>query len=193
MGKDIKKRERILKAATTVIAQKGYHGTKIADVAKLAGVADGPIYLYFKNKDEILLTILSEALGKLNKKLASQLESLSETETKIKKIIEHHFEFIAQNDSLAQVFQIELRGCSTFMRGGVFPELRDYLKIIEEVISYGIKRERINEDIDIKITAKAIFGTLDELSTIWVLRKKHPIEKMTETVFELFCNGLLKK
>ncbi len=193
MGKDIKKRERILKAATTVIAQKGYHGTKIADVAKLAGVADGTIYLYFKNKDEILLTILSEALGKLNKKLASQLESLSETETKIKKIIEHHFEFIAQNDSLAQVFQIELRGCSTFMRGGVFPELRDYLKIIEEVISYGIKRERINEDIDIKITAKAIFGTLDELSTIWVLRKKHPIEKMTETVFELFCNGLLKK
>jgi len=193
LGKDIKKRERILKAATTVIAQKGYHGTKIADVAKLAGVADGTIYLYFKNKDEILLTILSEALGKLNKKLASQLESLSETETKIKKIIEHHFEFIAQNDSLAQVFQIELRGCSTFMRGGVFPELRDYLKIIEEVISYGIKRERINEDIDIKITAKAIFGTLDELSTIWVLRKKHPIEKMTETVFELFCNGLLKK
>lgn len=192
MGKDIKKRKRILEAATTAIAKKGYHGTKIADVAKLAGVADGTIYLYFKNKDEILLTILSEALGDLNKKLACQLEELNSAADKIKKIIEHHFEFIAQNDSLAQVFQIELRGCSTFMRGGIFPELRDYLKIIEEVISGGIKSKRIKDDIDVKIAAKALFGALDELSTIWVLRKKHPIDKMVKTVFELFCNGLLK-
>jgi len=51
LGKDINKKKRILEAATTIIAQKGYHGTKVSDIAKLAEVADGTIYLYFKNKD----------------------------------------------------------------------------------------------------------------------------------------------
>ncbi|NOZ84625.1 MAG: TetR/AcrR family transcriptional regulator [Epsilonproteobacteria bacterium] len=192
MGKDINKKKRILEAATTVIAQKGYHGTKVSDIAKLAEVADGTIYLYFKNKDNILLTILSDALRDLNKKLIYQLNNINDIENKIKKIIDNHMKFISQNDSLAQVLQIELRSCSTFMRGGIFPELRNYLKIIEEVISYGARTGQIEEDVDIKIAAKALFGMLDELSTIWVLRKKHAINKMAKTVFEIFCRGIIK-
>ncbi len=192
MGKDFRKERKILEAAAIVIAQKGYHDAKVSDIAKLAGVADGTIYLYFKNKDDILLTILSNALKDLNKRLIIELDKINDVEDKLRKIIDNHFNFITQDDSLAQVIQIELRGCSTFMRGGVFPELRNYLKIIEETLLYGIKMGNIKEDIDVKIVAKSLFGMLDELSTIRVLRKKHPIDKMVKTVFELLCHGLLK-
>ncbi len=192
MGKDFRKEKKILEAGTTVIAQRGYHDAKVSDIAKLAGVADGTIYLYFKNKDDILLTILSNALKDLNKRLIIELDKINDVEDKLRKIIDNHFNFITQDNSLAQVIQIELRGCSTFMRGGVFPELRNYLKIIEETLLYGIKMGNIKEDIDVKIVAKSLFGMLDELSTIRILRKKHPIGKMAKTVFELLCHGLLK-
>ncbi len=192
MGKDFRKEKKILEAGTTVIAQRGYHDAKVSDIAKLAGVADGTIYLYFKNKDDILLTILSNALKDLNKRLIIELDKINDVEDKLRKIIDNHFNFITQDDSLAQVIQIELRGCSTFMRGGVFPELRNYLKIIEETLLYGIKIGNIKEDIDVKIVAKSLFGMLDELSTIRILRKKHSIDKMAKTVFELLCHGLLK-
>jgi len=134
LGKDFRKEKKILEAGTTVIAQRGYHDAKVSDIAKLAGVADGTIYLYFKNKDDILLTILSNALKDLNKRLIIELDKINDVENKLRKIIDNHFNFITQDDSLAQVIQIEMRSCSTFMRGGVFPELRNYLKIIEETL-----------------------------------------------------------
>ena len=57
------KSETILRAAAKVFAQSGYFNSKVSDVARSAGVADGTVYLYFKNKDDLLTSIFSWAMG----------------------------------------------------------------------------------------------------------------------------------
>src|SRR5579859_3863643 len=59
------KRERILDAAVRVFASKGFHATRVSEVAKAAGVADGTIYLYFKSKDELLVSLFEDRLERL--------------------------------------------------------------------------------------------------------------------------------
>src|SRR6476660_5448470 len=59
------KRERILEAAVRVFAQQGFYATRVSEVAKAAGVADGTIYLYFKSKDELLVSLFEDRVAKL--------------------------------------------------------------------------------------------------------------------------------
>src|SRR5258705_1588965 len=59
------KRARILDAAIKVFAERGFHSATVAEIARAAGVADGPIYLYFKGKDDLLLRLFDEKMTEL--------------------------------------------------------------------------------------------------------------------------------
>ena len=61
----VDKRTLITEAAVEVFAEKGFHQARISDIAKRAGVADGTIYLYFKNKDDLLLSVFEEKMDYL--------------------------------------------------------------------------------------------------------------------------------
>ncbi|NQD53191.1 fatty acid metabolism transcriptional regulator FadR, partial [Bacillus altitudinis] len=54
---------QIIDAAVVVIAENGYHQSQVSKIAKQAGVADGTIYLYFKNKEDILISLFKEKMG----------------------------------------------------------------------------------------------------------------------------------
>src|SRR5882757_6005630 len=59
------KRERILQAAVKVFARSGFHATRVSEVAKAAGVADGTIYLYFDSKESLLVSLFEDRVSKL--------------------------------------------------------------------------------------------------------------------------------
>ncbi len=72
--KDDEKRKNILESATKVFASKGFYNAKIQDVAAEAGVAHGTVYLYFRNKDDLLSAIFCEVLGELIEYIHTEVE-----------------------------------------------------------------------------------------------------------------------
>ena len=58
------KRERILRGAVKVFAKKGFYASRVNEIARAAGVADGTIYLYFKSKDEILTSLFEDRIAR---------------------------------------------------------------------------------------------------------------------------------
>ena len=58
MKRDRPKYKQIIDSAVIVIAENGYHQAQVSKIAKEAGVSDGTIYLYFKNKEDILNDLL---------------------------------------------------------------------------------------------------------------------------------------
>ncbi len=187
------KREVILDAAIRVFAEKGFHSSRISDVAKEAGVAEGTIYLYFKNKDDLLLSIFSKRVGAFVEDVRRAVASVTTPQEKLKTIVEKHFSHLEGDPHLAQVIQIELRACSVFMRGGVSPELKAYLEIIEEVLEEGKARGVFREDLNVKLASKAFFGMMDEVATVWVLRRKRPLTEMAGDIFSIFYQGIKKE
>src|SRR6478609_7991620 len=100
------KRAAILRAATSVFAEKGFFNAKVADIAKAAGVADGTVYLYFKNKDDVLHSIFDRAMDEFISDGRRELATLSTPEDKLRRIAELHLERLSADRAMAIVFQV---------------------------------------------------------------------------------------
>lgn len=187
------KYEAILRAAIKVFAGSGFFNSKVADVAREAGVADGTVYLYFKNKDDILVSIFNYYMEEA---LAAGKASLAETEDpveKLRRIVRAHLERLGRDRNLAVVFQVELRSSTKFMEQFSATKVAEYLDMIRSVIEDGQKRGVFRPELNTKIVSKILFGALDEMATNWVLsRKRYSLTSTAEPVLDVFLNGLTR-
>jgi TetR/AcrR family fatty acid metabolism transcriptional regulator len=185
------KREAILRAAVKVFAQKGFFNSKVADVAKEAGIADGTVYLYFKSKDEILHSVFDRAMGEFISEGKREIDGITEPDKKLQKIARLHLERLSADRDLAIVFQVELRGSTKFMEefsGGGFAE---YLDIIRQTIAEGQRQGIFRKDLKPVVCAKILYGALDEMVTNWILSKKsYPLAPLADEVLKVFFNGM---
>jgi TetR/AcrR family transcriptional regulator, fatty acid metabolism regulator protein len=191
--KKLSKRLRIVEAAISKFAEKGYHSARMSDIAQKAGVADGTIYNYFQNKEHLLLCIFEEKMTELIESLNSLLTKVDDPIQQIYIFVTHHFEQLQQNPELAQVFQVELRQSQRFFHGYRPKKLFEYLSILHGSILQGQKSGIISTDIDAYVLQWAIFGTLDELSIHWVLSGKQgplDLKVLPQQVIDIFIRGI---
>ncbi|NOY24943.1 MAG: TetR/AcrR family transcriptional regulator [Oligoflexia bacterium] len=189
----LEKRDRIIDAAVAVFADKGYRRARISDVARRAGVADGTIYLYFKNKEDLLLVIFEEKMDLLLRKLQSALDAQQDPLGRIRAYAHHHFEAIQEYPDLAQVFQVELRQSHRFLREYRPEKLWQYLNVFGDLVRDGQQQGAVRAEVDPFLAQWAFFGALDEISIQWVLARKRErfnLEQAAEQVVELFLRGM---
>lgn len=188
------KYEIILRAAIKVFAKNGFFNSKVADVAKEAGVADGTVYLYFKNKDDILVSIFNHVTEQALERGRLTLGEIEDPVEKLKRIVESHLEMYARDRDLAVVFQVELRSSTKFMEQFSATKVTDYLDVISSVIADGQKRGVFRKDLNTKLTAKILFGALDEMVTNWVLtQKRYSLLATAEPLIDIFLNGVARR
>ncbi len=186
--------QQILDAAIEAIAESGFHQCQVSKIARLAGVADGTIYLYFKNKEEILIRVFQERMGDFIIEVRRELSLGKTTGARLRTIVRTHFSYMEQNRSLAIVTQLELRQPNPRVRTAINAPIMDYFSLIEEVIQQGIDYGEI-PDTDIRVARQMIFGSLDEATTDWVMaRSPRTLESEVEPMLALFEGALrLKK
>lgn len=185
------KYESILRAAIKVFAGSGYFNSKVADVAHEAGVADGTVYLYFKNKDDILVSIFNYYMEEAMAAGRASLAQTSDPVEKLRRIVRAHLERLGRDRNLAIVFQVELRSSTKFMEQFSATGVAEYLELIRGVIEEGQQHGLFRSEINTKIAAKVLFGALDEMATNWVLsHKRYSLASTAEPVLDVFLNGL---
>src|SRR5690625_3661295 len=109
MNKSRPKYGQIMDTALQVIAENGYHASQVSKTAKQSDVADGTIYLYFKNKEDILISVFKEKIGSFIKYIDYKIKVEVTAEKQLLALIETHFSQLSENKSLAIVTQLELR------------------------------------------------------------------------------------
>src|SRR5215470_443902 len=185
------KYQAILRAAARVFARSGYFNAKVSDVARAAGVADGTVYLYFKNKDDLLTSIFGWAMGEFINRARSEVAGLEDPREKLRRFSYLHFLMLEQERDIAIVFQIELRQSTKFMEHFSTTYLAQYLQMLREIIEEGQRLEIFRRQLNSKVVAKFLFGALDEMATNWVLsRNNHSLTAMVEPVLDIFLNGV---
>src|SRR5437868_7362857 len=110
------KRERILAAAERIFARHGFFAARVSEIAKEAGVADGTIYLYFKSKDDLLISLFEDRMERINQNLRDAIASESNARDRLKRVIRLHLELVQQNRHMAEVVCVELRQSSKFIK-----------------------------------------------------------------------------
>lgn len=185
------KKQRIQEAAIHVMARNGYHGTTVSQIAKAARVADGTLYLYFENKDDLLIGIFESLMETFKVEAGKLLETIEDPVEQLKALANLHLRNLGSNEDLACIFQIELRHNARFMKLFSTSKLRDYFNLIEQIIRNAQARGQIRENINPWITTKIFFGALDEMATNWVLRHKdYDLATMAEPVLDILLNGM---
>lgn len=181
----------ILSAAAKVFARSGYFNAKVSDVARTAGVADGTVYLYFKNKDDLLASIFGWAMDEFLRRARAELNETHGVREKLHRFASLHFSLLEQERDIAIVFQIELRQSIKFMEQFSTTYLAEYLQLLREIVEDGQRQGLFRKQLNAKVVTKALFGMLDEMATNWVLsHKKHSLTALVEPVLDIFLNGV---
>lgn len=185
------KREAILRAATRVFARSGYFNSKVADIARAAGVADGTVYLYFKSKEEILHSIFDRSMDEAITEVRRRLEAITDPREKLRRIALLHLERLGADRDLAVVFQVELRGSTKFMEEFSAAGFAEYLGLIRATFEEGQRAGLFRSELNAKVVAKILFGALDEMATNWILSKRrYRLAPMADQVLDIFLNGV---
>ena len=185
------KREAILRAAISVFAHNGYFNSKVADIAREAGVADGTVYLYFKSKEEILHSIFDRGVDEALTDARAQIEQIVDPREKLRRIALLHLERLGADRDLAVVFQVELRGSTKFMEEFSAAGFAEYLQLIRSTFEEGQRQGVFRRDLNAKVVAKILFGALDEMATNWILSKRrYKLAPMADQVLDIFLNGV---
>ena len=188
------KHNAILRAAIRVFAGNGYFNSKVADIAREAGVADGTVYLYFKSKEEILHSIFDRNMAEAIADSRSRLEGIPDPRERLRSIAHMHLDRLGADRDLAVVFQVELRGSTKFMEEFSAAGFAEYLRLIRATFEDGQRAGVFRKELNAKVVAKILFGALDEMATNWILsRRRYKLAPLADQVLDIFLNGVTAK
>lgn len=191
MKRDKPKYKQIVDAAVIVIAENGYHRAQVSKIAKEAGVADGTIYLYFKNKEDILISLFQEKMAIIVQNVEELLNAEISTSEKLLKLIDNHYRVLHEDRHLAIVTQLELRQSNKELRIRINDVLKEYLALLDAILKEGIDNGTLDERLDIRLARQMVFGTIDETITSWVMNdQKYDLMKLSPDVHRLIMKGL---
>ena len=185
------KYQRILDAAVAVFAEKGFFTSRVSDIADRADVADGTVYLYFKNKEEILMTAINTAFDAFMSLARTELKKLSDPVERLRRLAFLHLDALGSNRNMAVVFQMELRQSTRFLSEFSHQHMVEYLGLVREAIIEGQDRGIFRREMSDKYAANCFFGALDEMVTSWVLSEhEYQLSNVADVVVDIFLNGM---
>lgn len=187
------KRERILRAAIRVFARKGFYATRVSEIAKAAGVADGTIYLYFKNKDDVLVSIFEDRISKLIGVLRAELEAPGTFDERFRRVIELQLGLLEGQRDLAEVVTVNLRQSSRLLKQFATPLFTEYLEVIAGLIAQGQREGVVRADVNPRVVARALWGALDGVAVTWALGgsgEAGHLQKAASQVASVFLEGV---
>ncbi len=185
------KRSAILRAAVRVIADRGYAGARMADVAHQAEVADGTLYLYFRGKEDLLVSILEEYAEAFLLRARRDMEGVDSARERLARVVRRHLVSLEADRPLAQVFQIELRHTRRFLRRVAKGKVAEYLQLLQVIVADGVGRGEFRSDVPADVAARVIFGAVDECVTAWVLTARpDPLEPQADLLMKVLLHGL---
>jgi TetR/AcrR family fatty acid metabolism transcriptional regulator len=186
------KRNVILGAAVRVFARRGYHGSRVGDIAVEAGVAHGLLYHYFSSKDEVLQTIFRENWGQLLERFRAVERADEPADEKLEGVAKILLRTWRNDPDLVTVMVREVarsRHLQEEVEG-----VREAFVIVERIVVQGQKEGRFRADLDPRLASWLVYGGLEEILTGWVLGQlpdgDDEVAKAEETAIRLALGGL---
>ncbi|RLC00022.1 MAG: TetR family transcriptional regulator [Deltaproteobacteria bacterium] len=194
-GKTNDKYHRILEAAVNVFAKQGFHRSTISQIAKEAGVADGTIYLYFKNKDDILVQFFSYKAKQVFALFREEVDKADNSREKLHNLVRRHLEEFQSDRNMAIVYQTVTHQGSLVSKNLIKDQIKEmskmYLDMVSEILEKGQEEGSIRKDLYISLVKRFILGAVDSAINNWLYSGgKYDLVSMTDPLIGLFIRGI---
>jgi len=187
------KRERILKAAIKVFARKGFYAARVSEIAKAAGVADGTIYLYFRNKDDVLISVFESRITRLVEVMREIAQADRPFDERFRALVELQLGLLEGRRELAEVVTVNLRQSSKLLKQYAAPFFTQYLEVIAGLVVEGQQRGVVRTDVNPRVVARSLWGALDGVALTWAIGGGEPgqLARAAQQLSAIFLQGLL--
>jgi len=163
---EVSKSDRILTAAEGVFAKKGFSKATVSEIANMAQVAEGTVYEYFENKEDLLLSIPAKRFEEYLNDLAGVFE-IRNPEKKLKRFIQYHFSLFLVDREFLKVFLLQIQLDKRFYGTKAFKNFQAYIRIIEEIIEDGKSQGSFRSDVNARVFRNMFLGTFSHLALRW--------------------------
>ena len=184
------KYHKILNSAGAVFAEHGFYKATISQIAARAGVADGTLYLYFKNKDDILYQYLSFKTDVVFAKMNAAVAKGTDAESKLRNLIRCHLEEFQRDKNMAIIFQSEVR----YLRD-IESQVKDiskmYLDLLSDIIEQGQIEGSMRQDLFVGLVKRFILGAVEGVISTWVsAHGRYDLGTMADPLVDLYMTGV---
>ena len=191
MSKKISRRESVIQAAIEVFSKKDFKTANISEIAQKAGVADGTIYQYFRNKEDLFFSIPVEKTNEFRSQLELHLDGISGAFNKIRKFVWYFLYFFKTNPGYGRILMLEMRVSRSFIKTETYGFLKQSVSPIMDIIAEGQNEGVIRKDTDIYILRHLILGTLEHMVSRWLLKgEKYDLLEHHQEVSRILIDGL---
>lgn len=185
------KYHRILEAAVKIFAKQGFHQSTVAQIAKEAGVADGTIYLYFKNKDDILVQFFSYRTKQVFDQFQTEVHRATNSLDKLRNLIRRHLDEFQRDRDGAIVYQVETHQYNRLAEAQIKEMSKMYRDIIADIVEQGQQEGTIRRDLYVGLVKRFIIGAVDEVINTWIhSEEQYDLVSMADPLVELFIQGI---
>ena len=185
------KYHQILEAAVKVFARQGFHQSTVAEIAKEAGVADGTIYLYFKNKDDILVQFFSFRAKQVFESFREEVDRAQNSLDKLRNLVRCHLTEFQRDRDGAVVYQVETHQNSRLAEAQIREMSQMYRDLISEIVEQGQQEGTIRKDLYVGLVKRFIIGAVDEVINTWLHSdEEYDLVSMADPLVELFIKGI---
>ena len=181
----------ILEAAVKVFARQGFYQSTVAQIAKEAGVADGTIYLYFKNKDDILVHFFHYKTKQVFERFRTEVDNAESSLDKLRNLIRRHLSEFQQDRDMAVLYQVGTHQIDRLAEDQIREMSKMYQDLVSEIVEVGQQEGSIRKDLYVGLVKRFILGAVDEVINTW-LHSEHDYDlvSMADPLVELFVRGI---
>jgi TetR/AcrR family fatty acid metabolism transcriptional regulator len=185
------KYQRILEAAIKVFAEQGFFQSTIAQIAKEAGVADGTIYLYFKNKDDILVQFFNYKAKQVFDGFREEVNRAESAVDKLRNLVRRHLAEFQRDRNMAILYQFETHQSSRLAEEQIKEMSNMYLDIVAEIMEQGQQEGLIRKNLYLSLVKRFILGAVDEVINTWIHSGgEYDLVSMADPLVDLFIEGV---
>ncbi len=181
----------ILEAAIKVFAGHGFYQSTISQIAREAGVADGTIYLYFKNKDDILVQFFNYKTRQVFAGFREEVDKADNSGEKLRNLVRRHLKEFQADRDMALVYQAVTRQHNRLVKKEIKEMSKLYLDLVVEIVEQGQAEGLMRKDLYLSLVKRYILGAVEEVINTWLLSGgKYDLISMADPLIDLFIRGI---
>ncbi|MBI5604664.1 MAG: TetR/AcrR family transcriptional regulator [Deltaproteobacteria bacterium] len=194
MRKKTIRKQQIIQAAIEVFSKSNFQNSSISEIAQKADIAEGTIYQYFKNKEDLFFSIPAQKTKEFCEELDLHLQGIHDAVSKIRKLIWYYLYFFKMNPDYARTLMLEMRVSKSFIQSKTYGSLKEFTDKVIEIIKEGQEEGIVRKDINLYLIRELVLGILEHRVTRWLLKEENYdlLENYSE-VFDLIFNGIKNK
>lgn len=191
MSKKAIKKQFIIQSAIEVFSRNGFQNSSISEIAQKANVAEGTIYQYFKNKEDLFFSIPIEKTKEFSRGLDLQLQGIDGALNKIRKFIWYYLYFFKMNPEYSRTLMLEMRVSKNFVKTTTYKSFKNFTNKILEIIREGQGEGTIRKDVNSYLVRQLLLGILEHIVTRWLLKgEKYDLLNHYQEVSRLVIHGI---